>query len=186
LEQVHVVLGFQGVPYKHPDYYPLALLSSILGGGMSSRLFQEIREKRGLVYTIYAFHAPYRDNGIFGIYAGTSQEKANELIDAVGKELKTFVDSSIETELNRSKAQLKASLMMSLESTSSRSEQMASQMHIYGKLIKPQEILKKIEAITANDIKEATARILTTPITSTLLGPVNGLYSYEEICKKFR
>lgn len=173
LEQVHIVAGFEGVPYKHPDYYSTALLATILGGGMSSRLFQEIREKRGLVYSIYAFHSAYTDAGIFGIYAGTSAEKVDELLHAAATELKAIKNADLDIELNRAKAQLKASLMMSMESTSSRCEQIASQMHIHGRPIEAKEILQKIEAVDTNHIKDIATKVFSSAPTLTTLGPLS-------------
>jgi len=181
LEQVHIILGFEGVPYKHEDYYAHALLSTILGGGMSSRLFQEIREKLGLVYSIYAYHSPFQDSGIFGIYAGTSDDKANKLLETVVRELKQFSKTDITQELSRAKAQVKASLMMSLESTSSRCEQLASQMHIHGKPIKREETLKKIESVTEAHIKDVAVQLLTKIPTLTTLGPVEKVYGQEKV-----
>lgn len=173
LEQVHIVAGFEGVPYKHEDYYANGLLATILGGGMSSRLFQEIRENRGLVYSIYAFHSSYTDTGIFGIYAGTNAEKVDELLTAAAKELGNIKTTDIEKELNRAKAQLKASLMMSLESTSSRCEQLASHMHIHGRPVDPSEILAKVEAVDTHHIKRVAERMFATTPTLTTLGPLS-------------
>ncbi len=179
LEQVHIVAGFEGVPYKHEDYYATALLATILGGGMSSRLFQEIRENRGLVYSIYAFHSAYTDTGIFGIYAGTNGEKVDELLEATAKELKNVKHTDIKKELNRAKAQLKASLMMSLESTSSRCEQLASQMHIHGRPMKPSEILEKVEKVDTHHIKHVAEKLFSSAPTLTTLGPLDKARDHE-------
>mgnify|MGYP000567749330 CR=1 FL=1 len=181
LEQVHIVLGFEGLPYNHDDYYAAALLSTILGGGMSSRLFQEIREKRGLVYSIYAFHSAYRDSGIFGIYAGTSQEKANELLHVTVNELQHLSKTDFSADLNRAKAQLKASLMMSLESTSSRCEQLASQMHIHGHPIKTHEILQKVERVTPDHIKHIADKLFTSVPTFATLGPIKKVQGLDKL-----
>ena len=135
LDQVHIVLGFPGVGYGDPDYYPVLLLSTLLGGGMSSRLFQEIREKRGLVYSIYSFAAPYMDGGLFGIYAGTGEDEAAELVPVTLEELARVQVDANEVELRRARTQTKASLLMSLESTGSRCEQLARQFQVFGRLI---------------------------------------------------
>ena len=148
LDQVHVVLGFPSVGYSDADYYPTVLLSTLLGGGMSSRLFQEIREKRGLVYSIYSFAAPFKDGGLFGIYAGTGESEAAELMPVVLAELGKVQAAITEPELNRARAQLKASLLMSQESTGSRCEQLARQIQTFGRVIPTAEVLGKINAVT--------------------------------------
>lgn len=186
LEQTHIVLGFEGVPYGHPHYYAATLLSTILGGGMSSRLFQEIREKRGLVYSIYAFHSSYKDTGMFGIYAGTGPEKARELLTATTDLLKQFPKTTIDQELLRAKAQLKASLMMGLESTSSRCEQLAQHMHIYGHRLSPQEILEKIESVSPHDIITLATSFFSSPLTLATLGPIDDVPSKDEVEQALR
>jgi len=171
LEQVHILIGFESCPYDDPDFYPLSVFSSLLGGGMSSRLFQEVREKRGLVYTIYSFNTPFRDAGLFGIYAGTGEGQVHELLPTVREVLKDFPNTLDENELTRSKAQLKAGILMSLESTSGRCEQLAQQMMIYKRHIPPQEIIDRINAVTREDIIRATSKVLSTPSTFAALGP---------------
>src|SRR5262249_15720981 len=113
LEQLHLVLGFPGVVLGDPDYYAASVLSTAFGGGMSSRLFQEIREKRGLVYAIQSFVHGYRDSGLLGIYAGTGEDEAAELVPALCEETMKLSDGLTVTELNRAKAQMKAGLLMS-------------------------------------------------------------------------
>uniref|UniRef100_A0A6P4FNC8 Uncharacterized zinc protease RF_0338-like n=1 Tax=Drosophila rhopaloa TaxID=1041015 RepID=A0A6P4FNC8_DRORH len=135
LDQAHILLGFPSVRYGGPDYHAALLLSTLLGGGMSSRLFQEIREKRGLVYSVYSFTTPFLDGGLFGIYAGTGGEEARELIPVTLAELQKVQQSVGMDELSRARAQLKSSLLMSLESTGSRCEQIARQLQIFGRLI---------------------------------------------------
>ncbi|MFL5279926.1 MAG: M16 family metallopeptidase [Rhodopila sp.] len=175
LDQVHVVLGFPSVSYGHQDYYPTMLLSSLLGGGMSSRLFQEIREKRGLVYSIYAFNAPYADGGLFGIYAGTGEEEVEELIPVTLEELRKVQSEVTEAELARARSQVKASVLMSLESTGSRCEQLARQMQIFGRVIPTQETIAKINAVTVADVQRAAARQFRGAPTLAALGPVGRL-----------
>src|SRR4029077_21125917 len=115
-------MGFPGPALDHPDYYAAAVLSTALGGGMSSRLFQEIREKRGLVYSIHSFVHGYRDSGLFGIYAGTGVAEATELVPALCEQVVRLEAGLSPIELNRAKTQMKAGLLMSLESTSARCE----------------------------------------------------------------
>lgn len=182
LEQVHVLLGFESVPYDHPDYYAASILSTILGGGMSSRLFQEIREKRGLVYTIYSFSSSYRDSGVFGVYAGTGPKQVAELLPVVCEELKRFSSTITPQEHDRAKAQLKAGLMMGLESTTARCEYLAQQMLIYGRPIPFTEMLEKINAVDQEEVSHLAQRLFSTKPALTTLGPVSEVKSYETVC----
>ena len=181
LDQVHVVLGFPSVGFGHEDYYPTMLLSSLLGGGMSSRLFQEIREKRGLVYSIYAFNAPYADGGLFGIYAGTGEEEVEELVPVTLEELRKVQSEVTEAELARARSQVKASVLMSLESTGSRCEQLARQMQIYGRIIPTQETIAKIEGVTVAAVQRAAARQFRAAPTLAALGPVSRLPGFDTV-----
>ncbi|MDA8049734.1 MAG: pitrilysin family protein [Rhodospirillales bacterium] len=171
LDQVHLVLGFPSVGYSDRDFYPVLLLATLLGGGMSSRLFQEVREKRGLVYSIYSFTAPYRDGGLFGIYAGTGEREVEELMPVVLEELRKVQKEVGEAELARSRAQVKASLLMSLESTGSRCEQLARQWQVYGRVIPVAETVAEINAVTFEDIRRASARLFRAAPTLAVLGP---------------
>jgi predicted Zn-dependent peptidase len=172
LDQAHLVLGFDAPGYGEPDYYPAMLLSTLLGGGMSSRLFQEIREKRGLVYSIYSFTAPAQDGGLFGIYAGTGESEAAELMPVTLEELGKVQHQVTGVELRRAKAQLKAGLLMSLESTGSRCEQLARQWQIFGRVIPAAETVAKIEAVTEADIHAAAAKIFRQRPTIATIGPI--------------
>jgi predicted Zn-dependent peptidase len=171
LDQVHVVLGFPSVGYSDPDYYATVLLSTLLGGGMSSRLFQEIREKRGLVYSIYSFASPFKDGGLFGIYAGTGESEAAELMPVMLAELGKVQAFVTEAEVSRARAQLKASLLMSQESTGSRCEQLARQIQTFERVIPTEEVLAKINAVTEADIRRAAVRHFRAPPTLATVGP---------------
>jgi predicted Zn-dependent peptidase len=171
LDQVHVVLGFPSVGYGDPDYYPTIMLSTLLGGGMSSRLFQEIREKRGLVYSIYSFASPFRDGGLFGIYAGTGESEAAELMPVMLAELGKVQQHITQPELGRARAQLKASLLMSLESTGSRCEQLARQIQTFDRVIPMEEVLGKINAVNEADICRAALRHFRAVPTLATVGP---------------
>ncbi len=171
LDQVHIMLGFPGVAYGEADFYPALLLSTLLGGGMSSRLFQEVREKRGLVYSIYSFTAPYKDGGLFGIYAGTGEHEAAELVPVTLQELHKVQQSVSEVELARARAQVKASLLMSLESTGSRCEQLARQMQVFGRLIPTAETVARLTAVSVEDVSRAAARLFRAAPTLAALGP---------------
>jgi predicted Zn-dependent peptidase len=171
LDQVHIVLGFPSVAYNHPDYYPTMLLSTLLGGGMSSRLFQEVREKRGLVYSVYSFTAPAMDGGLFGIYAGTGESEAEELMPVTLEELRKVQRDVSEAELSRARAQVKAGLLMSLESTGSRCEQLARQIQVFGRVVPTAETVAKINAVTIPDVQAAAARLFRAAPTLAALGP---------------
>jgi predicted Zn-dependent peptidase len=171
LDQVHIVLGFPSVAYGHADFYPTMLLSTLLGGGMSSRLFQEVREKRGLVYSVYSFTAPALDGGLFGIYAGTGEGEAAELIPVTLEELRKVQRDVTEAELARARAQVKAGLLMSLESTGSRCEQLARQLQVFGRIVQTAETVAKINAVTIADVQRAAARQFREPPTLATLGP---------------
>ncbi len=184
LDQVHVVLGFPSVGYSDPDYYAVMLLSGLLGGGMSSRLFQEIREKRGLVYSVYSFVAPYVETGLFGIYAGTGEEEAAELVPATLEELHRVQVDANQAELNRARAQVKAGILMSMESTGSRCEQLSRQLQIYGRIIPTTETVARLDAVGIDDIKRTAARIFRGVPTLAAIGPAQSVPSLSAISER--
>ena len=182
LEQAHLVMGFEGVSFDDDDYYPLAVLSTALGGGMSSRLFQEEREKRGLVYSIYTFSSAYQDGGLFGLYAGTGEDEVAELISVVCEELKKVAaDPLAEDEITRARAQIKAGVLMSLESTSSRAERLARHLQVYDRIITIDEIAERIDSVSAEDIRRVAGRLLSSPPTIAALGPIGRLDDYDTV-----
>ncbi|WP_281301298.1 MULTISPECIES: pitrilysin family protein [unclassified Iodidimonas] len=159
-EQLHITLGFPSVSFDDPDYYASQVFSTLLGGGMSSRLFQEVREQRGLAYTVYSFLNSHVDGGLFGIYAGTSPEQAGELLQVMAGEMLAMADHAPEVEIARARAQLKAGILMSLESTSARIEHMARQYHLFDRFISPAEMVAKIEAVDARALVSVCERLL--------------------------
>ena len=181
LEQLHLVLGFPGVMLGDADYYAASVLSTAFGGGMSSRLFQEIREKRGLVYAIHSFVHGYRDGGLFGIYAGTGEDEAAELVPALCEEAMKLQDGLSAIELRRAKAQMKAGLLMSLESTSARCEQLAQHLLIYGTPFDPPEVVRRIEAVDDAAIRRVVSRWCSAPPTVAALGPLSRLEDYDKL-----
>ena len=185
LEQLHLVLGFPGVVLGDPDYYAACVLSTAFGGGMSSRLFQEIREKRGLVYTIHSFVHGYRDGGLFGIYAGTSESEATKLLPAMCQEAIRLEDGLTPVELNRAKTQMKAGLLMSLESTSARCEQLAQHLLVHGTPFDPLEIVGRIEMVDDAAIRRVVARWRSALPTLTALGPLSGLEEFDRVKDRF-
>jgi len=181
LEQLHLVVGFPGVVIGDPDYYAASVLSTAFGGGMSSRLFQEIRETRGLVYAIHSFVHGYRDSGLFGIYAGTGEDEAAELVPALCGEAMKLRDGLTAIELNRAKTQMKAGLLMSLESTSARCEQLAQHLLIYGTPFDPAEVVRRIEAVDEAAIARVVALWSSAPPTLAALGPLSQLEEYDNL-----
>ena len=184
LEQLHFVMGFPGAAIGDADYYAQSVLSTLLGGGMSSRLFQEVREKRGLVYAIYTFASAYRDGGIFGIYAGTGPAEIDELVPVVCDELCAVADTIGEAELGRARAQLKSGLLMSLESTMSRAEQLGQHLLLFGRPIPAAEIIGRIDAVDASAVRQAAKKLFAAKPTIAALGPLAQLESFEQIAAR--
>ena len=170
LEQTHLILGFEGVSHSNEDKFALSILSAILGGGMSSRLFQEIREKRGLAYSVFSFCSNYRDSGTFGVYAACEDSKVEEVIKISLAEFDKIQHDISETELNKAKMQLKASLLMGLESSSTRMERIANQYINYGLIVPLKEIVKKIDAISIDSLKLVVQKIFASKPTLALIG----------------
>jgi predicted Zn-dependent peptidase len=172
-EQLHLVLGVEGVRYDDPDFYPAQVLATALGGGMSSRLFQEVRERRGLAYNVFAFAASYVDTGLFGMYAAAAPEDAAELVRVLDATSRTLVEAPAEAEIARARAQLKASLLMGLESSTAVCEDLARQHLIFGDYMAPEAIAAKIEAVDAAAVARVGRRLLARPRPSLCaLGPL--------------
>ena len=184
LEQVHIALALQGVPVRDPSLYSLQVFTSVLGGGMSSRLFQEVREIRGLCYTIQAFHMPYSDTGLFGLYAGTDEADAPELMRVVIDQIESATETLNEAEISRAKAQMKAGLLMALESSEARLGQIARQMLAFGRPIPLDEIVAKVEAVTVVSARAAGGALIGRGRPAiAALGPGNGLESTAAIAE---
>jgi predicted Zn-dependent peptidase len=182
LEQAHIALALEGVSQRDPNLYSLQVFASALGGGMSSRLFQEVREIRGLCYSIYAFHAPYSDTGMFGLYAGTDAADVPELMRVVVDEITDAADTVTEAEIARAKAQMKAGLLMALESSGARAEQIARQMFAWGRPMPLAEVVAKIEAVTAEGARAAGRALIARGRPAiAALGPGAGLESAASI-----
>lgn len=175
IEQAHLVLGFDGIAYDDPDFYAASVFSTLFGGGMSSRLFQEVREKRGLAYSVYSYLSCYSDGGLFAVYAGTSEEDTAEVLPLVIDELNRVADDLNEKELASARAQLKASILMSLESTSSRCEQAARHLMVFGRPLTTEEIVRGVEAVDDAAVRRVVKRLIASPPTLTGLGPISAL-----------
>ena len=172
LEQVHLCLGVAGISQAHPKRYVAYVLNTLLGGGMSSRLFQEIREKRGKAYSVYSFSSSYKDVGYLGVYAGTSLESTEEVVELILKELKKLAAGEIkDEELSRTQGQLVGSMMLGLESTDSWMSHIARNEIYFGKTVSTEEICQKIRAVSRDDMIELADTLFAKgAMTLTLLG----------------
>jgi predicted Zn-dependent peptidase len=185
LMETQIMLGFEGLPYGSDGFYTAQILASIIGGGMSSRLFQEVREKRGLCYSIYAFHWSFADTGVFGVHAATGPEDVSQLMPVVVEELERSVDTISDKELKRARAQLRAGLLMTLESPAARAGQLARQLLLFGRVIPPDELVARIEAIDTAAVRDLAAKIFSGPPTLATVGPANGMMGRERIAERF-
>jgi predicted Zn-dependent peptidase len=183
LEQVHLVIGFAGLAHTDPDYYAASVYSTLIGGGMSSRLFQEVREKRGLVYSVYSFGQSYADGGLFGVYAGTGEEEAAETVRVIAEELARSREGAEEVELSRARAQVKAGLLMARESTGSRAEQLAQQLMAFGRPLTVAEIVAEIDAVDPARLARVAERLTQSPAAFVAAGPLGRLAPYAELAR---
>ncbi len=181
LMDAQIVLGFEGRAYHVRDFYASQVLSMILGGGMSSRLFQEVREKRGLCYSVYAFHWGFSDTGIFGVHAATGQTDIASLVPVIIQELDRASESISQEELDRARAQYRAGLIMSAESASSRASQIARQILLFGRPIAKEELMERLGALTIERLTDLSGRLFSTKPTVTAVGPIGTLPHYEAI-----
>jgi predicted Zn-dependent peptidase len=176
LEQVHLCLGLEAMAYTDDDFIPLQVFSTALGGGMSSRLFQEVRENRGLCYSVFSFTGLHKDSGLFGIYAGTGEDDVPELIRVIAGEVQGLAAGIGEAELARAKAQLRAGLLMAQEGCFSVCEDLAKQWLCFGDYLTPQELAAKYAAVTKDDIARVAGRLLKDPKPCVAaIGPAKGL-----------
>lgn len=181
LEQIHFVMGFEGVPVGTDDYYALSVLSNLFGGGMSSRLFQEIRERRGLVYSIDTFLSAFSDSGVFGIYAGTGPDLIDEFVPALCGEITRLADSLREEEIVRARTQLKSSLLMGMESTGARSERAGQQMLIYDRVVSVAELVEKIDNVTPEMLADLARRTFASVPSLATVGPKTEIATFDSI-----
>ncbi len=179
LEQAHIILGFPGADRGAKDYEATKALACLLGGGMSSRLFQEVREKRGLVYTIQSFHSGYTDAGLFSIYAGTAPDSLPTLLGVVCDELKRVGDTITDAELQSVKAQLRARLIMGQERMFARIDAVARYVLHTGFLPNLAEKLAEIDALTRDDLRDVAAQLLQQKPTLSAIGPLKHLEAYD-------
>ncbi len=182
LQDTQFLLGFEGRAYHVRDYYASQVLAMLLGGGMSSRLFQEIREKRGLCYSIYAFHWGFSDTGVFGVHAATEPDDLTELVHLILAELKRCSHDIGEHELSRARAQFRSSLLMSGESAPARAGQIARQLLLFGRPIPNEELLSRLENLTVDRLRDLADRLfMGSRPTVSAVGPVEKLLDMSEI-----
>jgi predicted Zn-dependent peptidase len=175
-EQVHVVLGTRGIAREDPDRYPLTVLNQAFGGGMSSRLFQEVRERRGLAYAVYSYRVAYVETGAFGVYAGTAPGRAAETIDVVGAEIDRVIrDGGIgDAELAAAKGQLKGSMALSLETSNSRMQRLGSSELMLGETLSLDDVTARIDAVTPDDVARLITRMFVSGSrTLAVVGPID-------------
>ncbi|ASS88497.1 pitrilysin family protein [Geobacillus sp. FSL K6-0789] len=171
-EQAHVCIGFNGLPVGHPDAYPLLILNNILGGSMSSRLFQEVREQRGLAYSVFSYHSAYQDSGLLAIYAGTGSSQLDVLFETIQRTLRQLKEDGItEKELHNSKEQMKGSLMLGLESTNSRMSRNGKNELLLGRHRSLDEIIEEIESVTVEKVNELARTVFTDDYALALISP---------------
>ena len=171
LEQQHLAIGFEGVALGSTEFYVAHCYSGLLGGGMSSRLFQEIREKRGLVYGISSFSSSHKDTGLFGIYTGTSEDKMEEIIKVILGEIEGSLSNLTSEEVERSKNQLKAHILMAQEKTSYWANSLAKQVLNFGKTTTTKEIIEKIEKVDKDSLKKFAKKLLVSEVSLAFIGP---------------
>jgi len=181
LMDAQIILGFEGRAYHVRDFYASQMLSMVLGGGMSSRLFQEVREKRGLCYSVYAFHWGFSDTGVFGVHAATGQSDLGELMPVILGELQKAGEKIEQAELDRARAQSRAGLMMSRESPASRASQIARQLLLYGRPIETEELMDRLAGITVERLADLSNRLFSSKPTVAAIGPVGSLAPFEAI-----
>lgn len=179
-EQNHICLSFQGLPIDDERQYAMVLLNNALGGGMSSRLFQEIREKRGLAYSVYSYHSSHADSGLFTVYAGTAPKQTKEVLELTKEILhETAVKGLTENELTKGKEQLKGSLILSLESTGSRMNRLGKNELMLGKHYTLDQMIERIEAVSMEDIRYVINTMFERPFSLAMVGSsdkvINGL-----------
>jgi predicted Zn-dependent peptidase len=171
-EQAHICIGTNGVARSDPDRFAFGVVNNAIGGGMSSRLFQEVRERRGLAYSVYSYHTMYVEAGLFAAYAGTTPARAREVLDIVREQLHDVADGGLAgDEFERAKGHLKGSLVLSLDDPSGRMSRLGKSELSHGEILTVNQILSRIEAVTLEDAHRAAKRILSQPFALAVLGP---------------
>ncbi|MBV9287713.1 MAG: insulinase family protein, partial [Hyphomicrobiales bacterium] len=186
LEQTHVVIGFEGRSAAAPDHDAAQIFAAAAGGGMSSRLFQEVREKRGLAYAVYSFHWDYSDTGLFGFYAGSSGQHAAEAVSASLDCLAEAAHALSEAEVRRARAQMKVATLAALESPGHRAQQLARQMQIFGRPLAVGEMMARIDGISLDEVRKTGAAMLRSVPTIATIGAVGKVPGQAKIGEALR
>ncbi len=173
IEQTHLALSFPGAAVRDTDYFATRVFSEALGGGMSSRIFQSVREERGLAYSVYSFADAYDDVGTVGVYAGTDADHAAEAIGLIRRDIEALAAAPTDEEISRSKAMLKSTMLMGLENPSNRIETAAGQLYAHGRLISPDELSERLDAVTAGDVRAVAAKALAGAGSLAVVGPAD-------------
>jgi len=181
IEQTHIALSFNSVSFRDPRTYAAHLFAQAVGGGMSSRLYQSVREQRGLAYSVYSFQWGYEDAGLFGFYAATAPKDGKDLIRLSLDCIKEASLNLSEQELHRAKAQLKLSLLTALESPSARTDQIARHVLAFDRVIERDEIIQNIDALTLHDVRAMGQNLLTSRPSLAVIGPSKNMMSVEDI-----
>jgi predicted Zn-dependent peptidase len=172
IEQTHVALAFPGASVRDDDYFATRVFVEALGGGMSSRIFQAVREERGLAYSVYSFTDAYDDVGSVGAYVGTDRDNAVEAVGLIRHEMTSMAEGATDREIDRARAMLKSTLLMGLESPATRAETAVGQVFSHGRLIGAAEIAERLDAVTSDDVRKAAAKAVSTGAPSiAMVGP---------------
>ena len=171
-EQAHIVIGTNGLGRSDPDRFAFGVVNNAIGGGMSSRLFQEVREKRGLVYSVYSYHTMYSEAGVFAVYAGTTPARAEQVLGLIRAELTDVARGGLgEEEFERAKGHMKGSLVLSLEDSAGRMSRLGKSEIVHGEILTVDQTIKRLDAVTLDDARGVAARVLSQPMALTVLGP---------------
>jgi predicted Zn-dependent peptidase len=171
-EQAHICVGTSGLSRTDPDRFAFGVVNNAIGGGMSSRLFQEVREKRGLAYSVYSYHTMYAEAGLFCAYAGTTPGRAREVLSIVRGQLEDVAEKGLAPdEFERAKGHMKGSLVLSLEDPGGRMSRLGKSEIGHGETLTVNQLLARIAAVTPEDARRAAERVLSQPMTTTVLGP---------------
>jgi len=182
LMDAQILIGFEGKAYHPRDFYASNILANVLGGGMSSRLFQEIREHRGLCYSVYALHWGFSDTGVFAVHAATGEEDVPELVPVIIQELRKVAENVEEPEIDRARAQFRAGLLMAHESPAARASQIARQMLLFGRPIPSEELMDRLANITPQRLTGLAERLFfNRPVTLSAIGPLDRMISLDEL-----
>jgi predicted Zn-dependent peptidase len=186
LEQVHFAMAFDGPGYRNPDVHVAQIYATAMGGGMSSRLFQKIREERGLCYSIFAQAGASEDAGQITVYAGTSADEISDLMGLTMDEMKRAAEDMSDAEVARARAQMKAGMLMGLESASSRAERIARMLAIYGRVLDVDEVVAKIDAVTTADVRRFAGALTEAGSALALYGPAGAAPDLDTIRARLR